>query len=251
MGSSRILLMAAFLVLCLPTGARDRKGGRVIRYDDSARPVIASRGQWAVGGNAAISAHNNDNYTFAVIKQINSSGINVSAAPEACYFLMDNLGVGARFRYGRQLLNLGNASANLGSLSLEVKDYNTLSQDFSLDLFVRYYIPVGNSKRVAFHVDAGLRGKLGQARYSDGHTGETVGSWEQNGSIGLVVQPGITAKIRPRFALYASVGMAGASYGRKNQVHNQVSTGGASNFSISYMLDLTALKIGFLFFIGK
>ena len=48
MGSSRILLMAAFLVLCLPTGARDRKGGRVIRYDDSARPVIASRGQWIV-----------------------------------------------------------------------------------------------------------------------------------------------------------------------------------------------------------
>ena len=251
MRSGRIFLTALLLVICSPAGAKDREESRVVRYDESARPVVVSRGRWTVGGDVAISAHTDDNYSFAVIRQINSSGINVSAAPEVCYFLLDNLGVGARFRYGRQLLNLGSASADLGSLSLGVTDFNSLNQDFSLDLFGRYYIPVGESRRVAFHVDAGLRGKLGQARISEGHTGETVGSWEQNGSLGLFVQPGITAKIRPNMALFASVGMAGISYGQKDQVHNQVAVGKSSSFSFSYILDLTALKIGLLFFIGK
>lgn len=248
-GKLHYLVLLPLLFLCTLSGARDRE--KISRYDNSARPVFVAKGQWMAGGHASFSGHDNDNYTFAIVKNINSVGFHVSVFPEACYFISDNLGVGAKFGYGRMMLDAKSANAELGSLSLSIKDYYSVSQDFTMVAFMRYYIPVGDSRRLAFHVDAGVLGTVGQARNSDGHTGAEVGSWEKNHSLGLALTPGLTVKMSPRSVLFASVGMAGLQYGRKNQIHNQVDNGSSNSFSISYMLDLTSLSIGVDIILGK
>ena len=242
-----LLTLALLLGAGIPALAREKQE----RYDDSARPVIVPRGNWLVGGNAAYSGHRNDNYDFAVVKGINSVGFHVAAAPEVCYFFRDNLGAGLRIGYGRRMLDAQSGSAQMGSLELGVNNYYTLSQDVNAMAFLRYYLPVADSKRISFHVDAGLQGAFGQSRRSDEHTGAEVGSWEKNYRVGLLLQPGISALVTRRMAVFASLGMAGISYGRKEQTHNQVDPGSSNSYAIQYLMDFTSLRFGIDLILGK
>ena len=234
------------LLLCLGAQAREK----IIRYDE-ARPVVAPKGSFLIGGSASFAGHSNDNYDFAIVKGINSVGYNVAASPEFCYFFSDNLGVGARVGYGRSMMDISSAKAELTSLSMGLEYYFLESRNVNTMLFLRYYFPVADSRRVAFHVDAGVGARFAQSKNSEEHTGAVVGTWESNNKFGLYVNPGVTAFLSGRVAVFASVGMAGISYSRKNQVHNQVYNGKAGSFSISYLMDVSALSIGLDIFLGK
>ena len=172
-------------------------------------------------------------------------------APEFCWFLRDNLGFGAKVGYGRTMLDAASGSIDFGSISLGVKDFYTISQDVSLTAFMRYYLPIADSERIAMYVDAGLQGVWGHSKESDAHTGAIVGTWQDKWKAGLVVNPGIMAYFSKHVAVFASLGMAGLCYGRVSQVHNQVDSGSRGSFTMSYMLDLTSLNIGLDFYIGK
>ena len=222
-----------------------------MKYDPAVHPVIASKGSWIVGGTAAYTAHDNLNYTFAVVNGINSVGFHVSVAPEFCYFLKDNLGIGAKVGYGRRMLDAASGSAEFGTISIGVKDYYSVSQDLSLTAFMRYYIPIAESERIAMYVDAGLMGVWGHSKESDEHTGAVVGTWQDKWKAGLVVNPGIMAYVNSHVAVFASVGMAGLCYGKAGQIHNQVADGSVGTFSLSYMLDLTSLNLGLDIYLGK
>ena len=149
------------------------------------------------------------------------------------------------------MLDARSGDAEIGSLSMSVNNYYAVSQDFTMAAFMRYYIPVADSRRIAFHADVEAMGTVGQARDSDWHTGAEVGSWEKSYSMGIALSPGLSVKMSPRSALFASVGMAGLHYGRKDQVHNQVDNASSNSFSISYMLDLTSLSIGVDVILGR
>ena len=237
---------AMLLLLCLGAQAREK----IIRYDE-ARPVVAPKGSFLIGGSASFAGHSNDNYDFAIVKGINSVGYNVAASPEFCYFFSDNLGVGARVGYGRSMMDISSAKAELTSLSMGLEYYFLESRNVNTMLFLRYYLPVADSRRVAFHVDAGVGARFAQSKNSEEHTGAVVGTWESNNKFGLYVNPGVTAFLSRRVAVFASVGMAGISYSRKSQVHNQVYNGKAGSFSISYLMDVSALSIGIHIFLGK
>lgn len=243
------LLLSISLVLgvCLSAAAQEK----IVRYDGSARPVIAAKGSWIVGGSAAITAHNNSNYTFAVAEDINSVGFHVSAAPEFCWFLRDNLGFGLKVGYGRSMLDAASGSVSFGDIGLGVTGYYSVSQNLSFTAFMRYFIPIGDSDRIALFADAGLQGVWGHSKFSDEHTGAVVGTWQDKWKAGIVVNPGIIAFVRPQVAIFAGLGIAGVGYGRVAQVHNQVGEGSRGSFSVSYMLDLTALNVGIDIYLGK
>ena len=242
--------MAALLIALSPGAlARDRE--KIVRYDDTQRPIVAPQGSFLLGGNASFSGHNNDNFDFAIVKGINSVGYNIAVAPEFCYFFKDNLGVGARVGYGRTMMDISSAKAELASLSMGLDYYFLESRNINSMLFLRYYLPVADSRRVAFHVDAGLGASFAKSKNSEEHTGATVGTWESNNKFGIYVNPGVTAFMSDRVALFATVGIAGISYSRKSQVHNQVYNGKAGSFAISYLVDVSALSIGIDIFLGK
>lgn len=244
---SRLTLIILLLSLCLKTGARTQ----IQRYDDSSRPVIASKGDWMVGGNASIGGHDNSDYSFTVLTGINSVGFRASVAPEVCWFLRDNLGIGGKIGYGRTMLDVATGDLDLGSIKMSVKDYNSVNQNFNMTAFVRYYLPVGESNRVAMYVDGGLQAAWSNSRESNRKTGAVVGTWQEGWNCGIVVNPGIFAYLNSKVAVFVSLGMAGLRFGGINQIHNQVYEGSRNTFSTNFMLDLTALSFGLDFNLGR
>lgn len=244
------IISAVSLLFCIgsiSSAAREL----VNRYDKASAPVVASKGTWLVGGQAMFSAHENSNYSLAFINGVNSKGFRVSAAPEVCYFFKDNLAVGAKVSYGRTMLSVADGSASIGSISYGLKDYYLESQNVAATAFLRYYLPIIESGKLAFHVDAGLRGLYGQGKRTDEKTGDLVGTWADRWSASLVINPGFTAFISKKVALFAALGIAGVSYGNVDQVHNQVSEGKADSFKANFMLDPTEISLGIDFYFGK
>lgn len=221
------------------------------RYEDSDRPVIASRGSWSIGGNAAFFAHSNSNYNFSALEGVNSVGFRISASPQVCWYFRNNLGAGLKAAYGRNMLSIGNANASVGNISLGLKDYNTVREYVSATAFLRYFIPVGDSRRISFHVDAGLQCRTGRAKKSEEHTGAVRGSWLSRWNAALVLDPGITVFLGNRTALWASVGFVEISRNSRTEIHNQVSEGTIGSFSASLLPDLTGLNIGIDFYPGR
>ena len=213
------------------------------RYDEGC-PVIASKGSWLIGGTAAYTAHDNENYSFAVVKDINSVGFHIGVSPEFCWFVQDNLGVGLKLSYGRTMLDAATGSAEFGTIAIGVEDYYTVRQSMTATAFLRYYIPIGDSERFAMFADAGLMFSKGHRKDSDEHTGAVVGTWQDDWKAGLAVNPGLMAYVGKRLSLFASIGMAGLTFGKAEQIHNQVDEGGRDYFGLSYMLNPAALKIG-------
>ena len=147
-GMRKLILLS--VMLCI-TGA---SGVRAQRYDrgfERSSIAFVEKGTWTAGGSVAYSAHKNDNYRFFVIEDINSTGYRFSLNPGFCYIVRDNMGLGARFSYGRQLLKVERANISIDEIDINVKDYYALSHDYSVMAIYRNYIPIGNSRRFAIY----------------------------------------------------------------------------------------------------
>lgn len=244
-------ILLAFALLCASGVAAEGRGTAVARYDAGQTPVVASKGTWVVGGQAMFSAHENSNYSFAFVQGVNSNGCRLAAEPEFGFFVKDNMAIGAKLSYGRTMLSVADGKAAISSFEAGVRNYYTESRDAAFTAFMRYYIPIIESGRLSFHVDAGIRGLYGQGKRSDESKGDPVGTWESRWSAAVVVNPGVTVFIGRSVALVASLGLAGLSYGNVDQVHNQVSEGNINAFKANFMLDPTELSIGMDFYFGK
>lgn len=244
-------MMKRFLTLAflLPVLTFQAMGQQPVRYDDSSRPVIAAKGDVLVGGAVAFSSHRNDNYTFAVVEGINSVGYRISASPQVCYMFADNMGAGVRMTYTRSMMDAASASVEFGQVGLSVKDYSVLSQDFGFTGFFRYLIPIADSRRFAMFADAGLRATFGSGKDIDGRNTIVSGTYRRDWSLGLVVNPGLWARLSDSVSVFASVGMAGLGYASNNQEHNRIDEGRRGAFSAYYLVDLTALNIGAIIYL--
>jgi len=246
----RKLTLIVGLLLCL--GLRAGAKGDIQRYDDSCRPVFAKKGTWSVGGTAAISAHSNNNFNFLVIEGINSNGFSLSLTPECCWFFTDNIAIGGKIGYSHYILNAESGGVNLGSISLGVDNFDIARQALNVTAFSRIFIPIGDAKRISLYADCGLEGIFGRGKDSEQHTGAVVGSYQSSWKAGIIVNPGVMAYfLDNRVAVFASLGIAGFTYSRTNQVHNQVAEGARDSFSLSFMINPTALSFGLNFFIPK
>ena len=65
-------------------------------YETNPSSPFLKKGTWMVGGTAKYSYHTNNDYSFAVINNINSTGYDISVKPKLLYMLKDNMGVGLR-----------------------------------------------------------------------------------------------------------------------------------------------------------
>lgn len=244
----KLTLTALLLCLGLCAGAKED----IQRYDDSMRPVFARKGTWSVGGTASFSTHSNNNYSFLVIDGINSNGFSLSVTPECCWFFTDNIAVGGKVGYSHYILNAESGAMNFGNLSIGVDNFDLARQSLDLTAFARIYIPLGDAKRISLYADCGLQGKFGRGKDSEKHTGAEVGTFSSFWKAGIIVNPGIMVYFPGnRIAAFASLGIAGFTYSRTNQIHNQVDDGARDSFSLSFMINPTALSFGLNFFIGN
>ena len=113
------------LVLALGLLAFKAEAQRYDRgYDLSSRGDFLKKGTWMAGGTANYSLHHNDNYQFLIAEGINSTGYNLEVSPAFCYMIKDNMGLGVRMDYTRNMFKLDEASLNLGEASMQIHNYH-------------------------------------------------------------------------------------------------------------------------------
>ncbi|MBR2127479.1 MAG: hypothetical protein IJ940_01255 [Bacteroidales bacterium] len=223
------------------------------QYYDRGYELIPSapfvkEGTWIAGGTARYSQHVNDDYSFLVISDINSSGYNISVNPEVLYVLKDNLGVGMRFSYDRSMLDLGSAGLSVSDISMSAEDCYQIQHRYSAHGVCRAYIPLGGSKRIAMFADLLLGGSFKQGKAYNAGGENILGTYQRTFALELAVDPGIVAFLTDRIAIDLNVGIFGLSYRWTNQIHNQVYNGHSDSASAGFMVNLLSIGVGMSYY---
>ena len=222
------------------------------RYDrgfDLNSTTFTKKGTWMIGGQVAYSTHKNEDYHFLIIEDINSTGYRFTVSPMFCYMVRDNMGLGMRFGYGRNLLKVDSANLSIDEIDINVKDYYTLSHDFSAMAIYRNYIPLGESKRFALFNETQLAYSTGQAKLIDGHGTSIVGTYEKSNSLSLGLNPGMVAFINDHIAVEVNVGMLGLQYTSVDQTHNQVYKGSRETTQINFKVNILSIGFGLAYYL--
>lgn len=230
-------------------GVFDVQAQRYDRGFDLNSTTFTKKGTWMIGGQVAYSTHKNEDYHFLIIEDINSTGYRFTVSPMFCYMVRDNMGLGMRFGYGRNLLKVDSASLSIDEIDINVKDYYTLSHDFSAMAIYRNYIPLGESKRFALFNETQLAYSTGQAKLIDGHGTSIVGTYEKSNSLSLGLNPGMVAFINDHVAVEVNVGMLGLQYTSVDQTHNQVYKGSRETTQINFKVNILSIGFGLAYYL--
>ena len=217
-------------------------------YETVPSSPFIKKGTWMAGGTLRYSQHINDDYNFLVINDINSKGFNVSVNPKLMYMFKDNMGVGLRFSYDRSMLDLASADLSISQISMSAKDCYQINHKFSAYAVYRAYIPLGNSKRVAMFADLLFGGSYKQGKAFNAGGDYVLGTYGQNYSLDLAVEPGLVAFLSERLAVGLNVGIFGLSYSWADQLRNQVIGGHSDSTSAGFMVNLLSLGVGMSYY---
>ena len=201
-----------------------------------------------LGGTARYSQHLNDDYNMLIINDINSKGYNVSVNPRLMYMFKDNMGAGIRFSYGRSMLDLESADLSVAQITMSARDCYQIQHKFNAYAVYRAYIPFGNSKRVAMFADLLFGGSYKQGKTFNAGGEYVVGTYSQNYSLELAVEPGLVAFLTDRLAVELNVGIFGINYSWTNQLRNQVTAGHSDSTSAGFMVNLLSLGVGLSYY---
>lgn len=217
-------------------------------YEKIPSTVFLKKGTWMVGGSVRYSQHVNDDYDLLILNDINSTGYNITASPRALYMLQDNMGVGLRFSYNRNMLDLASADLSVMDITMGAKDCYQIQHKYSAYGVARAYIPFGNIKRIAMFADVLMGGSFKQGKAFNSGGDFIYGTYNTSCSLELAVDPGMIAFLTDNLALEFNVGIFGVNYSWSKQIHNQVETGHSDSASAGFMVNLLSLGVGLSYY---
>ena len=235
------------LIAVVTLGAHAQRFDRGIEVNST---VFVPKGQWIVGGNISYSTHDNENYKFLVIENINSTGYNFKVSPMFAYAIKDNMALGLRGGYNRQLLKVNNADLNLGEdMNLGVSDFYSLKHTSTGSLIYRNYITLGKSKRFALFNEMQLTYGYGQAKLVDSSGAAVTGTYETTHDIAIGCSPGLVAFINNSTAVEVNVGVLGFNYSQTKQVTDQVYVGYRKASQMNFKINIFSIALGIAFYL--
>ena len=213
--------------------------------------TFVPRGQWVFGGYASYSTHRNENYTFVILENIDSDGYTFKVSPMIGYALRDNMALGMRFIYGRNLLKINNGELNLGDeesgTHISADYYYSLKHSYSAAAIWRQYIPLGRNKRFALFNEMSLSVGGHQSKFA----ADTPlrGTYETGCDVSLGVSPGLIAFATNTLAVEINVGVMGISYSSSHQVQNRVATADVRSSYMNFKVSLLSIGLGVSFYL--
>ncbi len=230
---------------------RERTEHRCNRGLSTVTNAFVPKGQWIVGATGSYSTHINDNYTFVIIEGMESDGYTLNVSPLLAYAVNDNLAIGARFEYGRSMLNLDSAMLSIAlddeSIDIVAKDYFGLTSSYTAMAVMRQYIPLGRAKRFALFTEMRLEGGYFQSKFAFDEP--VTGTYSEGYNVGLGVVPGIVAFATNEVAFEVMVGVLGVSYSHTKQTHNQVDYGDIDATAMNFKINLFSIGLGVSFYL--
>ncbi len=205
------------------------------------------KGLWMVGGTFSYSTHTNKDYSLVLLDGIDSYGYNFKISPVFTYAIANNVVVGARLGYNRNLLRVDDAGLvfgdpDAGGVQIMMDNYHMIAHGFVGMAILRQYIPLGNNKRFAIFNEIQLEGGYSQAKHT--YDVPVQGTYSTTSNISLNLAPGITAFATNQLAVEISVGMLGLTHSYTKQVHNQVGIGDINNNSLNFKINILSINFG-------
>ncbi len=213
--------------------------------------IFIPKGQWILGAAASFSIHDNDNYTFAIIEDIQSKGYNVRVSPLLAYAISNNMAIGVRGVYSRTNQTIDNADLKFGDdetgTEIFVDDFKAVTHTYTVSAIWRQYIPLGRSKRFAIFNEISLGAGGTQSIFAADQP--IRGTYERGYTLSFGVSPGLIAFATNDVAIEVNVGVMGISYTDVDQVHNQVEVGSRRTSSMNFKVNLLSIGLGVSFYL--
>lgn len=217
---------------------------------DASKTVFIPKGQWMLGGQVAWNQWNNDNLNYLVLKDINFEGYTFSAGPYFGYFFANNMAVGGRFSYKRYFLNLGEFDLNLGDdFNIGLKDLYYLQHNYESTLFVRSYLPLGNSKIFGLFGEFQLNYIFAEGKNSTGRDETFTGVYEYTHNLEIGLGGGMVVFLADHVAAEVMLNVGGYRVKWGSQNTNNIEEGRITSSGANFKIDLFSIKFGVTYFL--
>jgi len=229
--------------------AQEKIFGRKVFDRGLRNHTFIPKGQWMVGSTFSYSEHEENNYKFLVLEDIESTGYTFKVSPFIGYFIRDNVAIGGRFSYNRTYTDLENLSLDLDDdINFDINNMKYLEHMFSISGYCRTYMPIGGSKVFGLFNEARITYGHGQGKNSSGTGEDYTGTYQAINNLQIGMAPGLTAFITNYAAVEVSVGVLGFNVKWVDQVTDQIETGSRRNSSANFKIDLFSINLGMNFY---
>ena len=212
--------------------------------------TLVPKGYWLMGGSFSYSENTADDYEFLVLDDIKGTNYSFKVSPFLGYFVGNDLAIGARFAYGRSMLNLGSISLDINEdLNFDIENFYSLQHVYTGSVFMRNYVALGKSKRFGIFNEVRLSVGGGQSKQISGENNDEItGSYQDILEMELGLIPGIIGFLTENVAVEASVNVLGFEYKKYSQVRDQIYEGSFESSGVNFKVDIFSINIGLSFY---
>lgn len=220
---------------------------------DATKALFIPKGQWMLGGQVGWNQWNNDNLNYILLNNFNFEGHSFTAGPYLGYFFAKNMSVGCRFSYKRNYINMDEVGLGMGDgLSLSLKDFYNLQHSYKSSLFLRSYIPIGESKIFGLFGEFQLNYTFSEGKNTMGKDEQMTGVYENNHSLGLGLGGGLVVFLTDFAAAEVMLNVGGYDFKWGYQSIKDLDAINKGNLNSSggnFKIDLFSIKFGMTFYL--
>ena len=212
--------------------------------------TFVPKGQWILGSSVSYSEHNEKNYQFLIVDNINADGYTFKVTPMMLYAFRDNIAAGVKMNYKRSLVKLEGVSFNVDEDNqFDMDNLYQLSHSYGGMMVLRNYISIGSSRRFGLYCDIQVEYAGGQSKILSGEGESLTGTYATNKDFNIGVAPGMVAFINNYMAVEVSIGVLGFNFSKVRQVTDQVYIGERSLNTANFRINLFSIGLGISFYL--
>ena len=220
---------------------------------DAAKKMFIPKGQWMLGGQLSWKQWDNDNLSYLLLQDLYFSGHTFSVGPYLGYFFAKNMAVGCRFSYNRSYLNIDEVGMSLGEgLSFSLNDFCYLQHGYQSSVFLRSYIPIGESKIFGLFGELQLNHTFSEWKCSVGRDDLLQGVYQNTHALELGLAGGMVVFLTDFAAAEVMLNVGGCDYkwGYQNiKEIDRKDEGRLNSSSADFKIDLFSIKFGLTFYL--
>ncbi len=212
--------------------------------------VFVPKGQWITGVSVSYAMSSQNKYQFLILEGLSADTYSFKVSPMLMYAVANDLAVGGRFSYARNLTKVEDANFVLDSET----DYNIdhlyrLAHNYYATAMMRNYFSLGKSKRFGFFNELQLQLGGGQAKLTTGVGESLTGTYETNFSLDVGLAPGMCIFLSNYSAMEVNVGVLGFSYTHTKAVRDQIYVSHRNSKSANFRINLFSIQFGVVFYL--
>lgn len=226
---------------------------RGMMHRDATASLFVPKRQWMFGGQVGWNQWNNENISYLLFENLNFKCHSFVVSPYLGYSFANNLMVGYRFSYKRGYLNVDEVGLGLGEgLSLSITDFYSVYHTYKNSLFLRSYLPIGESKIFGLLGELQLNYSFTEGKSSMGREELLQGVYQNTHTVGLGLGGGLAVFLTDFAAAEVMLNVGGCDYKWGNQSIKKIDKkdeGRLCRSNADFRIDLFSIKFGLTFYL--